>query len=250
VSAAIPFKRGSNFTGKQIVEMNCAHCHGYTGEGITGIPWKDSSLHRTRDDMFEVPKNGRFTRIMPEWGRGLGDEMDSVLTDEEIYRIVDYVQSKEFQQKVYQDYNVIAHHDAPPKDAYWYISLSYLHGKKTPATEEDIRIIMEAQERAIREKRDIDLMPLLLEAEKGRTVAYPSDPGSLLEWLGAGSDLRKRDPTVKQYPEFFDTLSYRTVVTSDDSFKNVRPLEAEKKAAAEPPAEDAKSKPVEAAAVK
>lgn len=251
VPPAIPFKRGSNFTGRQIVEMNCAHCHGYTGEGITGIPWKDSSLHRTRDDMFEVPKNGRFTRIMPEWGRGLGDEMGSTLTDEEIYRIVDYVQSREFQQEVYQDYNGIANPNQPTKDAYFYISLSYLHGKKTPATEEDIRLVMDAQERAIREKRPIDIMALLREAEKGRTVEYASDPEDLFVRIAdffSGQGLRRQENHQKAYPGFFETLTYTPESISD--FKNVRPLEAEKKAAAESPAEDAKSKPVGAAMAK
>lgn len=209
VPPAIPITRGSSFTGRQLVEMNCAHCHGYTGEGITGIPWKDDSLHRTREDMFEVPKNGRFTRLMPEWGRGLGDDFGSVLTDEEIYRIVDYVQSKEFQQLVHEDYNGIAHPNMPPKDVYWYISLSYIHGKQTPATEEDIRLIMDAQEQAVKEKRPIDIMALLREAEKGRPL-QASDPSSSIAWLKKlmpNSDLRSQREEFKAYTIFDEVLT-------------------------------------------
>ncbi len=217
VPPAIPMKRGSNFTGRQLMEMNCAHCHGYTGEGITGIPWKDDALHRTRDDMFEVPKNGRFMRLMPEWGRGLGDDFGSVLTDEEIYRIVDYVQSNEFKQWVHEDYSGIAHPTMPPKDVYWYISLSYIHGKQTPATEEDIRLIMDAQERAVKEQRSIDIMALLREAEQGR-ARQASDPQSSFAWLKdlvTFSDFRKRREEFKVYTVFDEVLT-KTIMAPED----------------------------------
>ncbi len=229
VPPAIPMIRGSNFTGRQLMEMNCAHCHGYTGEGITGIPWKDDALHRTRDDMFEVPKNGRFLRLMPEWGRGLGDDFGSVLTDEELYRIVDYVQSNEFKQLVHEDYSGIAHPTMPPKDVYWYISLSYIHGKQTPATEEDIRLIMDAQERAVKERRSIDIMALLREAEQGR-VQQASDPQSTFAWLKdlfSFSNLRKKQEQFKVYSVFDDVLTHRVVMTGEPLQKEGFPTASE-----------------------
>ena len=242
---AIPFKRGSDLTGKQMVEMNCASCHGYSGEGITGIPWKDDSLHRTRDDMFEVPKNGRFTRLMPEWGLGVGDEMGAVLTDDEIYRIVDYVQSQGFKQGVYEDFSGIAHPNTPPKDVYWFISLSYIHGKKSPATDEDIKLVMDAQVRAIREKKNIDIMALLREAEKDRPQSEyaSSDPQDMVEWIGGlfkSKAKRYEVQAQKAYPGFFDLLDYQPVVTADyDTFKNVRPLDDESSSNGEEDSSDA-----------
>ncbi len=139
------FKRGSDLTGRQIFEMNCAHCHGYTGEGITGISYEADALVRTRNDMFEVPKNGRFTRLMPEWGIGNRDEHGGVLTDEEIYKIVDYVQSDEFKKVFKGVQEGYAFPSYPPKDPYFYISRAYDMGKKNPATKEDIALIMNLQ---------------------------------------------------------------------------------------------------------
>ena len=139
------FQHGSDLSGRQIFEMNCAHCHGYTGEGITGISYEADSLVRTRDDMFEVPKNGRFTRLMPEWGIGNRDEHGGVLTDEEIYKIVDYIQSDEFKKVFKGVQNGYAFPNYPPKDPYFFISRSYDKGKKKPATKEDIALIMNIQ---------------------------------------------------------------------------------------------------------
>ena len=160
------FKRGSNLSGRQIFEMNCAHCHGYNGEGITGIPFDSDSLARTRDDMFEVPHNGRFTRLMPEWGIGNRDEMESVLTDEEIYRIVDYIQSDEFKKIFVDVQNGYAYPQFPPKDPYFFISRAYVRGKKKPATEEDIALIMNLQRDVIKTGKPINIIEKLIEAEK------------------------------------------------------------------------------------
>lgn len=161
-----PIKRGSPLKGEQIFQMNCAHCHGYTGEGITGISFESDSLARTRDDMFEVPKNGRFTRLMPEWGIGSSDEMESVLTDEEIYRVVDYVQSPGFQKRFVDTQKGFAYPNVPPKDPYFFISRSYNKGKKNSATEEDIALVMNTQMEAIRTGKPINVIQRLIDAER------------------------------------------------------------------------------------
>ena len=163
---AKPFKRGSKLTGRQIFEMNCAHCHGYTGEGITGISYEADSLVRTRDDMFEVPHNGRFTRLMPEWGLGNRDEMGSVLTNEEIYKVVDYIQSDEFKKIFVDVQNGYAYPQFPPKDPYFFISRSYVRGKKNPATREDIALIMNLQRDAAKTGKPINIIQKLIEAEE------------------------------------------------------------------------------------
>ena len=146
--------------------MNCAHCHGYTGEGITGISYEADSLVRTRDDMFEVPHNGRFTRLMPEWGLGNRDEMESVLTDEEIYKIVDYIQSDEFKKIFVDVQNGYAYPQFPPKDPYFFISRSYIRGKKKPATKEDIALIMNLQRDVSKTDNPVNIIEKLIEAEK------------------------------------------------------------------------------------
>jgi hypothetical protein len=163
---AKPFKRGSELTGRQIFEMNCAHCHGYTGEGITGISYEADSLVRTRDDMFEVPHNGRFTRLMPEWGIGNRDELGSVLTDKELYKIVDYIQSDEFKKIFVDVQNGYAYPQFPPKDPYFFISRSYVRGKKKPATREDIALIMNLQRDVAKTGKPINIIQKLIEAEK------------------------------------------------------------------------------------
>ena len=163
---AKPFKRGSELTGRQIFEMNCAHCHGYTGEGITGISYEADSLVRTRDDMFEVPHNGRFTRLMPEWGIGNRDEMGAVLTKEEIYKIVDYIQSEKFKKIFVDVQNGYAYPQFPPKDPYFFISRSYVRGKKKPATREDIALIMNLQRDVAKTGKPVNIIQKLIEAEK------------------------------------------------------------------------------------
>jgi len=182
------FKRGSDLTGRQIFEMNCAHCHGYAGEGITGIPFDSDSLARTRDDMFEVPHNGRFTRLMPEWGLGMQDEMESTLTDEEIYRIVDYIQSTPFKRLFIETQNGIHYPTQPPRDPYFYISRSYVRGKQHAATEEDIALVMNAQMEAIKTGKKVDVMQRLLDADRGRAAkkSVAADfpvLGTIISWL-------------------------------------------------------------------
>ena len=161
-------KKGSKLSGRQIFEMNCAHCHGYTGEGITGISYEADSLVRTRDDMFEVPHNGRFTRLMPEWGIGNRDEMGGVLTREELYKIVDYIQSDEFKKIFVDVQNGYAYPQFPPKDPYFFISRSYIRGKKNPATREDIALIMNLQREVAKTGKPIDIIKALIDAEKNR----------------------------------------------------------------------------------
>ena len=182
---AKPFKRGSDLKGQQIFEMNCAHCHGYTGEGITGIPFDSDSLARTRDDMFEVPHNGRFTRLMPEWGLGNQDEMESVLTDEEIYRIVDYIQSPAFKKILVGAENGIAWPHKPPKDPFFYISRSYIRGKEHAATKADVALVMNAQREAIETGKPVHVIKRLLAADgqesKDQLASASSWPDALFD---------------------------------------------------------------------
>lgn len=159
-------QRGSDLTGRQIFEMNCAHCHGYTGEGITGISYEADSLVRTRDDMFEVPNNGRFTRLMPEWGIGNRDEHGGVLTKDELYKIVDYIQSDGFKKVFKGVQKGYAFPDYPPKDPYFFISRSYDMGKKKPATKEDIALIMNLQRDVSKVGKPINIIQRLIDAEK------------------------------------------------------------------------------------
>ena len=160
------FERGSDLSGRQIFEMNCAHCHGYTGEGITGISYEADSLVRTRDDMFEVPNNGRFTRLMPEWGIGNRDEHGGVLTKEELYKIVDYIQSDGFKKTFKAVQKGYAFPDYPPKDPYFFISRSYDMGKKKPATKEDIALIMNLQRDVSKTGKPVNIIKRLIEEER------------------------------------------------------------------------------------
>ena len=216
---AQPFTRGSQFTGRQIFEMNCAHCHGYSGEGITGIPFIEDSLRRTRDDMFEVPKNGRFSRLMPEWGLGNRDEMGTVLTDEEIYRIVDYVQSKEFQRMVKHDFVGIVNPGVPPKDAYFFATRAYLNGRKSPLLEGDLQAIMAAQLAAYESGKPLDMVTILNERDygqevvMGRNVAQGSGVFGVLASFFSRSAIDEVEeqgvdtPAPSSQP-WFNTLSY------------------------------------------
>ncbi|MFQ5715838.1 MAG: c-type cytochrome, partial [Nitrospinales bacterium] len=198
------FKRGSELKGEQIFQMNCAHCHGYTGEGITGIPFDSDSLARTRDDMFEVPHNGRFTRLMPEWGLGNQDEMESVLTDDEIYRIVDHIQSDYFKKTFIATQNGIVSPDHPIKDPYFYISRSYIRGKEHAASEEDIALVMNAQREAIETGKPVHVIKRLISADRAG---------------GAQGEIARATGWI---PENFKVLAY----TSDMGYKLAQaPLE-------------------------
>ncbi len=151
----------TGLTGKQLLQRNCILCHGWTGQGITGLPWRADAFERTRDSMFEIPKFGRASRLMPEWGLGNADGVGSVLSDEEIYRIVDFVQSDEFKTLIEEAEAGIIHPQFPPKDAYYYISRAYLHGRKEKATEADILTVLEAYERAVATNTKINVLELL-----------------------------------------------------------------------------------------
>ena len=156
-------KPDSNLTAKQLIreEANCVFCHGWTGEGITGLPWRKDAFERTRDSMFEIPKFGRFTRLMPEWGLGCQDDVGSVLSEEEIYRIVDFVQSEEFRTLITESEQGVIHPQFPPKDAYYYISRAYLRGRSSPATEADILAVLEAYEKAVATNTKLNALAVL-----------------------------------------------------------------------------------------
>ncbi len=207
---AKPFTRGSELKGRQIFEMNCAHCHGYSGEGITGIAFDGDSLARPRDDMFEAPHNGRFSRLMPEWGLGNQDEMESTLTDDEVYRIVDYVQSPPFRKKFLESQEGIAYPDAPPKDPYFFISRSYVRGKQQSATVADIALVMAAQMEAIRTGKPIDVIQRLIDAERGGPGLAASQPAHIPGWNPEdfahvlsydNSDLQRYASAPLEFPE-------------------------------------------------
>ncbi len=91
-----PIARGSDLTGQQIFERNCALCHGQKGQGITGKPLLEISTD-TPETIFDVPKKGRYTQGMPSWGSGT-DDLAGVLTDDEIWRVVEYIRSQLFAQ--------------------------------------------------------------------------------------------------------------------------------------------------------
>ncbi|MFQ5667301.1 MAG: c-type cytochrome, partial [Candidatus Binatia bacterium] len=156
-------RHNPRLTGKEIIEReaNCVLCHGWTGEGITGLPWKADAFERDRDSMFEIPKTGRASRLMPEWGIGNQDGVGSVLNDEEIYRIVDYVQSPAFRALITESQAGILDPQFPPKDAYFYISRAYLAGRKKPATEADILTVLEAYEQAVATNTKVNVLKLL-----------------------------------------------------------------------------------------
>lgn len=98
--ASRPIERGlgikQNLTGKQIFEVNCSLCHGVKGEGITGKPLKEMSTRRS-EEIKAVPMSGRFEKGMPPWGVGV-DQLAGVLTEEEIDRVVDYIQHGLFRE--------------------------------------------------------------------------------------------------------------------------------------------------------
>lgn len=90
--ASLPIARGSDLSGQAIYQRNCAVCHGDRGEGITGKSLAEI-ITTDRDAIFKVPKQGRFKQAMPPWGTDV-DDVGSVLTDEEIWRVVDYIQNE------------------------------------------------------------------------------------------------------------------------------------------------------------
>lgn len=163
----------TELTAKQLIreDVNCVLCHGWTGEGITGLPWRRDAFERTRASMFEIPKFGRFTRLMPEWGLGNQDAVGSVLSEDEIYRIVDFVQSEEFRTLIKESEEGIMHPEFPPKDAYYYISRAYLNGRTEPATEADILALLEAYERAVATNTKVNALQVLGAPGSGHPMA-------------------------------------------------------------------------------
>lgn len=92
--ASRPIERGSDLSGKEIFNKNCSVCHGPDGRGITGKDLIDIA-QKPREEIFKVPKFGRFEKGMPTWGEGV-DELSGVLTDEEIWHAVDYIKNELF----------------------------------------------------------------------------------------------------------------------------------------------------------
>ncbi len=151
--ASKPIERGLGIklglSGKEIFEMNCVLCHGFTGEGITGFSFERDALTFSHDEMFKVPNEGRHEKLMPPWGQGNKDDFGGPLTEAEIHLIVDYVQSPEFQEKFKAHQRGLVVADAPPKDPFEYISREYAaKSDSTSATVEDLRRVAASQIKA------------------------------------------------------------------------------------------------------
>ncbi|MCP3902238.1 MAG: cytochrome c [Planctomycetes bacterium] len=150
--ASKPIERGLGIklglSGREIFEMNCVLCHGFTGEGITGLSFKRDALTFSHDEMFKVPMEGRHEKLMPPWGQGNKDELGGVLTEEEIHLIVNYVQSEEFKEKFKAHEAGVFVADAPPKDPFEFLSRHYSTEGTRSATADDIRAIALSQPRA------------------------------------------------------------------------------------------------------
>ncbi len=150
--ASKPIERGLGIklgmSGKEIFEMNCTLCHGFSGEGITGLSFERDAFKFSHDEMFKVPMEGRHEKLMPPWGEGNKDEFGGPLTEKEIHLIVDYVQSDEFKKKfkAHKKGKVVA--GTPPKDPFEFLSRQYATGESESATAEDIRRIAASQPKA------------------------------------------------------------------------------------------------------
>ena len=110
-----------NFSGKQIFEANCMLCHGQNGEGIDGKPL-EKMMGYPAAAMEAFVYAGNPIASMPAFGVGNGDHVGGTLTQDEIKRVVSYVQSKEFKgnYKRSQDGEVIDGFQA--KDIWFYLS--------------------------------------------------------------------------------------------------------------------------------
>lgn len=86
---SLPLERGSDHSGREIYDRNCAVCHAADGRGNIGLSL-ETVASQGRGAVFEVPNKGRFDNAMPPWGVGT-DKLAGVLTDEELYRVAEYI---------------------------------------------------------------------------------------------------------------------------------------------------------------
>ncbi|TGO02223.1 hypothetical protein PN36_28415 [Candidatus Thiomargarita nelsonii] len=110
-----------NLSGRQIFEANCSKCHGQHGEGIDGLPL-ERAMNWPHAAMAAFATNGIFNGFMPPWGVGNGDEAGGTLTQAEINKIVDYVQSETFKRNYEKAQNGEVVPGALPKDVWFYLS--------------------------------------------------------------------------------------------------------------------------------
>ncbi|MCP4005265.1 MAG: cytochrome c [bacterium] len=152
LASSKPVERGLGIklglTGKQIFEINCVLCHGFSGEGITGLSLEKDVMTFSHEEMFKVPNEGRHEKLMPPWGVGNKDSFGGPLSEEEIHLIVNYVQSDEFREKFQAHQDALHAKGDPPKDPFEYLSRQYQKGTLESATADDIRRISQAQCRA------------------------------------------------------------------------------------------------------
>jgi len=117
-----------DLTGKQIFEANCMLCHGEHGEGIDGKPL-ETFMNYPAIAMESFVSNGNHGASMPPWGVGNGDKVGGPLTNDEIKRIVSYVQSDTFKSNYARTQNGEVLKDAKAKDIWFYLSRENLKNK-------------------------------------------------------------------------------------------------------------------------
>ncbi len=86
-----PVTVGSSLSGKEIYKRNCLACHGDRGEGQDGLSLQ-KDFGDIPDNVIQTVTYGRIEKGMPPWGSGI-DELAKVLSEEEIARVVEYIQT-------------------------------------------------------------------------------------------------------------------------------------------------------------
>jgi len=117
-----------NLTGKQIFEANCMLCHGEHGEGIDGKPLKNF-MNYPAIAMESFVTAGNHSASMPPWGAGNNDQVGGALTNDEIKRLVGYVQSEVFKRNYTKTQNGEVLKEAKAKDIWFYLSRENLANK-------------------------------------------------------------------------------------------------------------------------
>ena len=117
-----------NLTGKQIFDANCLLCHGENGEGIDGKPLK-TFMNLPAIAMEVFVRGGNPAASMPAFGVGNNDAGGSTLTNDEIARVVSYVQSDEFKSNYSRAEKGEVIPGSIPKDIWFYLSRENLKNK-------------------------------------------------------------------------------------------------------------------------
>lgn len=117
-----------NLTGKQIFEANCMLCHGENGEGIDGKPLK-TFMNLPAVAMEAFVRGGNPSASMPAFGVGNNDAGGGTLTNDEIARVVAYVQSDKFKRNYARAEKGEVLANSKPKDIWFYLSRENLKNK-------------------------------------------------------------------------------------------------------------------------